>query len=54
VRAGSSIGRLTSAQTPFLAKSGLIDVHHHFVPPFYVAENRDRIAAASGGQIHPA
>ena len=52
----SSVGHLRPvfAQTSLLAKSGLIDVHHHFVPPFYVAENRDRIAAASGGGIHPA
>lgn len=52
----SRVGRLSSvfAQTPLLAKSGLIDVHHHFVPPFYLAENRDRIAISSGGQIHPA
>jgi len=35
-------------------KNGLIDVHHHFVPPFYFAENRDRIAAVGGGRINPA
>jgi predicted TIM-barrel fold metal-dependent hydrolase len=29
----------------------LIDVHHHFVPPFYLAENRERIAGSRGGQI---
>jgi len=52
----STVGRVTSlfAQAPILAKSNLIDVHHHFVPPFYVAENRERIITASGGQIHPA
>src|SRR5580700_3271209 len=52
----SSFGRLNpiSAQTSILAKTGLIDVHHHFVPPFYLAENRDRIAASGGGQINPA
>ncbi len=33
---------------------GLIDVHHHIVPPFYLAENRDRIVAAGGGRINPA
>src|SRR5437868_2076389 len=36
------------------SKRGLIDVHHHIVPPFYLAENRDRIAAASGGRMNPA
>jgi predicted TIM-barrel fold metal-dependent hydrolase len=33
---------------------GLIDVHHHIVPPFYLEENRDRIAASRGGRISPA
>jgi 6-methylsalicylate decarboxylase len=46
--------RLAMADTSPVAKGGLIDVHHHFVPPFYVAENRDRIAVASGGRINPA
>ncbi|MBI4292933.1 MAG: amidohydrolase [Betaproteobacteria bacterium] len=32
----------------------LIDVHHHIIPPFYLAENRDRIAGSRGGQITPA
>jgi len=32
----------------------LIDVHHHFVPPFYLVENRERIAQARGGQLSPA
>jgi predicted TIM-barrel fold metal-dependent hydrolase len=36
------------------AKRNLIDVHHHIVPPFYLAENRDRIVAAGGGRINPA
>lgn len=36
------------------SKLKLIDVHHHFVPPFYFAENRDRIAAIGGGRINPA
>jgi hypothetical protein len=25
----------------------LIDVHHHFIPPSYFAENRERIVAAA-------
>ena len=29
----------------------LIDVHSHMVPPFYLAENRDRIAGSRGGEI---
>jgi predicted TIM-barrel fold metal-dependent hydrolase len=32
----------------------LIDVHHHFVPPFYLAENHDRIAQSRGGQLSAA
>jgi predicted TIM-barrel fold metal-dependent hydrolase len=52
----SSFGLLKSAFSPIpvLAKSGLIDVHHHFVPPFYFSDNRDRIAAIAGGRMHPA
>ena len=42
------------AQSPSSPKRGLIDVHHHVVPPFYLAENRDRIIAAGGGRINPA
>ena len=33
---------------------GLIDVHHHVVPPFYLAEYGDRIASSRGGFISPA
>ena len=38
----------------YLPKPGLIDVHHHFVPPFYVSDHREHIAAAAGGRTHPA
>lgn len=34
-----------------MANLPLIDVHHHPVPPFYLAENRDRIAGSRGGEI---
>ena len=30
-------------------KAKLIDVHHHFVPPFYVNEAREQIAATNAG-----
>jgi predicted TIM-barrel fold metal-dependent hydrolase len=52
----SSAGRVMSvfAQTPAVAKTSLIDVHHHFVPPFYLSENREQIAGSRGGQISPA
>ena len=47
--------RTLTAQTATVsAKPGMIDVHHHIVPPFYLAENRDRIVAAGGGRINPA
>src|SRR2546426_11391845 len=48
------VGKLI-AQTPASSmKRGLIDLHHHIVPPFFLAENRDRIVAAGGGRINPA
>lgn len=48
----SIVGRFKSvvALKSLAASGGLIDVHHHFVPPFYVSENRDRILASGGGQ----
>lgn len=54
--AGSRLARSISAfaNTEVVPKIGLIDVHHHIVPPFYLAENRDRIVAAGGGRINPA
>jgi predicted TIM-barrel fold metal-dependent hydrolase len=33
---------------------GAIDVHHHLIPPFYLEEYRERIAAVRGGTISPA
>jgi predicted TIM-barrel fold metal-dependent hydrolase len=32
----------------------LIDVHHHFIPPFYLDENRERIAKSRGGGLSEA
>ncbi len=54
--ARSPLGRSISvfAHAESVQKIGLIDVHHHIVPPFYLAENRDRIVAAGGGRISPA
>ena len=53
---GSILARATSAlaQPSILARPRLIDVHHHIVPPFYLAENRDRIAGSRGGEISAA
>ena len=46
--------RTALAQTQHPALSRLIDVHHHIIPPFYLTENRDRIAGSRGGQISAA
>jgi hypothetical protein len=34
-------------------QSGMIDVHHHMVPPFWFDEVKDVIAAQGGGRIVP-
>ncbi|MGZ4843651.1 MAG: amidohydrolase family protein [Candidatus Angelobacter sp.] len=48
------VGELIALTAASSTKRSLIDVHHHIVPPFYLAENRDRIVAAGGGRINPA
>jgi predicted TIM-barrel fold metal-dependent hydrolase len=40
----------TLAQPSASAKPRLIDIHHHVIPPFYLAENRERIEGSRGGQ----
>lgn len=54
--ASSRLRHLTSvtARTANDPKGRVIDVHHHFVPPFYLASHREHIAAAAGGRMHPA
>jgi 6-methylsalicylate decarboxylase len=53
--AASALGAATSAATTRKARASngrrLIDVHSHIIPPFYLAENRDRIAGSRGGEI---
>ena len=39
-------GNLIAQTAALSTKRNLIDVHHHIVPPFFLAENRDRIIAA--------
>lgn len=34
--------------------NGLVDVHHHHIPPFYLEEYRERIAGSRGGKISQA
>jgi predicted TIM-barrel fold metal-dependent hydrolase len=40
-----------AARTARAGSRRLIDVHSHIVPPFYLAENRERIAGSRGGEI---
>ncbi len=49
-RVGSFLSGI--AQAPVEAKRGLIDVHHHFFPPFYFAEHPEGTAIAGGGRIY--
>ncbi len=48
--AGSLLGRPSPslAEEPSTRAPGLIDVHHHHLPPFWVAENRERITSSFG------
>jgi predicted TIM-barrel fold metal-dependent hydrolase len=43
--------RLIAQTAAGSVKPGLIDVHHHFLPPFYFAENRDGYVTGSGARI---
>jgi predicted TIM-barrel fold metal-dependent hydrolase len=49
VTAGQSLIAQTAAGS---VKLGLIDVHHHFIPPFYFAEHPEGTAVADGSRIH--
>lgn len=42
-----------SSAVPHLSE-GMIDVHHHHIPPFYLEEYRERIAGSRGGKLNPA
>jgi predicted TIM-barrel fold metal-dependent hydrolase len=45
-------GGAWTAQTPgATTNSRLIDVHHHILPPVYLAEARDRLIAQQGGYL---
>lgn len=44
-------GALIARTSPPTAKSGLIDVHHHILPPVYLAEARDRVIAQGQGYL---
>jgi 6-methylsalicylate decarboxylase len=56
--AGMATVALSGAASAGLARTAratnghrLIDVHSHIVPPFYLAEHRERIAGSRGGEI---
>ncbi|HTJ15508.1 MAG TPA: amidohydrolase family protein [Steroidobacteraceae bacterium] len=50
--AASVYARIAAAQsTPNPA--GLVDVHHHFIPPFWFDEVKDHISRQGGGRIVP-
>src|ERR1700732_3052122 len=53
--AATGLSAVTATGAPRAAKAAenrrLIDVHSHVIPPFYLAENRDRIAGSRGGEI---
>jgi 6-methylsalicylate decarboxylase len=49
---GLTIGM--AIDSPKRPDGGLIDLHHHVVPPFYLTEYGDRIASSRGGLISPA
>lgn len=50
--AASAYTRLGPAQTAASA-SGLVDVHHHFIPPFWFEEVKEHISRQGGGRIVP-
>lgn len=53
--AAAALSGCASLPSPVVRRDdGLIDVHHHHIPPFYLAEYRDRIAGSRGGKINPA
>jgi len=53
--AAAGLGAVISGTSNRVARADtarrLIDVHSHIVPPFYLAENRERIAGSRGGEI---
>jgi 6-methylsalicylate decarboxylase len=53
--AAAGLGAAISGRSNRVARADtgrrLIDVHSHIVPPFYLAENRERIAGSRGGEI---
>ena len=52
ITAATQSGALIAQTAAVNAKPGLIDVHHHFFPPFYFAEHPEGTALADGGRIH--
>ncbi|HEU4747686.1 MAG TPA: amidohydrolase family protein [Gemmatimonadaceae bacterium] len=47
----SGLASLPDTQVPPAGKPKLIDVHHHILPPFYMAEAKDRVIAQGQGYL---
>src|SRR5215510_11212299 len=52
--AGSRLPFSFARRPIVVAKPNLIDVHHHILPPVYIAEARERIIAQGQGYLPPA
>jgi predicted TIM-barrel fold metal-dependent hydrolase len=50
--AASVCARFVQAQTE-ASPAGLVDVHHHFIPPFWFEEVKEHISRQGGGRIVP-
>jgi predicted TIM-barrel fold metal-dependent hydrolase len=50
--AASVYARIAAAQGTS-SPAGLVDVHHHFIPPFWFDEVKDHISRQGGGRIVP-
>ena len=50
--AASVYARFAPAQAP-ASPSGLVDVHHHFIPPFWFEEVKEHLSRQGGGRIVP-
>lgn len=50
----TAVERSRASQVPHTPLAGIIDVHHHIIPPFYLETYRDRIAGSRGGEISAA
>lgn len=52
--AGALSGCASVLSSKLPLNEGMIDVHHHHIPPFYLEEYRERISGSRGGKLNPA